>query len=382
MTERTIAENFPPGEFIREELEARQWSQIELAEIIGRSPNVVSELIAGKRSVTAEIARALGEAFGTSAQYWMNLESGYQLYKLRRSRGEDEAISRRAKLYQIAPIKEMVKRHWIESSENVEVLEKRILKFFEIETLAEEPVFPHAARKGTPSPTISSAQLTWLFRAKQLARAVHAAPFSERSFQAGLTKLKALVASTEAVRRVPRILADAGIRFLVVEHLPQTRIDGVTFWLDSKSPVVVLSLRYDRVDWFWHTLLHELGHVKRRDGLEHTLILDTDLVGDEAQPFDKKSDAEKQADLFASEFLVKQSDLQNFILRVRPLYGRQKIIGFANRIGVHPGIVVGQLQHRREIPWSSFRNMLDKVWDILTPSTLTDGWGQSVQIDR
>ncbi|MGA9111331.1 MAG: helix-turn-helix domain-containing protein, partial [Smithella sp.] len=70
MINKKVAEVFPPGEFIKEELEARNWSQTELAEIIGRQPNVISELIMGKRSITPETANALGDAFGTSAQYW------------------------------------------------------------------------------------------------------------------------------------------------------------------------------------------------------------------------------------------------------------------------------------------------------------------------
>ncbi len=64
--ERTPAEVFPPGEFIRGgAIEARGWSQVELAEILGRPPRLVSELIAGKRAITPETAKALGEAFNT-----------------------------------------------------------------------------------------------------------------------------------------------------------------------------------------------------------------------------------------------------------------------------------------------------------------------------
>src|SRR5665213_691828 len=72
--DRTPAEVFPPGEFIREEIEARGWSQVELAEILGRPPRLVSELIAGKRAITPETARALGEAFSTGAQFLVMLE--------------------------------------------------------------------------------------------------------------------------------------------------------------------------------------------------------------------------------------------------------------------------------------------------------------------
>ena len=63
--ERTPAEVFPPGEFIKEEIEARGWSQVEFAEIIGRPPRLISELIGAKRAVTPETAKGLAAAFGT-----------------------------------------------------------------------------------------------------------------------------------------------------------------------------------------------------------------------------------------------------------------------------------------------------------------------------
>jgi addiction module HigA family antidote len=79
MGNRTVAEVFPPGEFIAEEIEARGWSQIELAEILGRTPKLIGQLIAGKCAVTPETARGLGAAFGTGAEFWMNLERDYRL---------------------------------------------------------------------------------------------------------------------------------------------------------------------------------------------------------------------------------------------------------------------------------------------------------------
>lgn len=372
MTDRKVAEVFPPGDFIKEELEARNWSQLELAEIIGRHPRVVNEIIMGKRSIAPEIAKALGDALGTSAQYWMNLESAYQLW---RAKDADNEIARRARLYELAPIKDMVKRHWLEHSENIDVLEKQVTQFFGITSLDDPIRLPHAARKNTPE--LTPAQRAWIFRARHLAHAITARPFSEHSFKHGLSQLKQLLQSAQEARHVPRILAEAGIRFLILEHLPQTRIDGVTFWLDDKSPVIALSLRFDRIDWFWYTLSHELGHVEHRDGLIHTIMLDTDLVGDDSQKLEQKPAAEQHADSFAAELLIEQAALDNFIQRVRPLYGKQRILGFANRIAVHPGIVVGQLQFRKEIPWSSYRPMLEKVKHIVINSTLTDGWGQS-----
>jgi HTH-type transcriptional regulator/antitoxin HigA len=374
MNGRKIAEAFPVGDFIKEELEARNWTQIELSEIIGRQPSVINDLISGKRSVSPEIAKALGEAFDTSAEYWMNLDTAYQLW---RTQDSDNVISRRAKLYQIAPIKELTKRHWIEASENIDVLEKRVMKFLNISSLDEPINFLHAARKRTE--TILPAHNAWFSRAQQLAYAVHARAFSDQSFKDALGKLKNLLHSTVEIRHVPKILAGAGIRLIIIEQLSPSGIDGVTLWLNEKSPVIALSLRLDRIDGFWFTLAHELGHVKRRDGLRSKPILDIDIVSEGREKLEKH-EIEEQVNLFAAEFLVTQSELENFILRIRPLFGKQKIINFAKTMGVHPGIIVGQLQFRGEIHWSVHRKLLDKVRHIITQSALTDGWGQILPI--
>lgn len=373
MVERTFAEVFPPGVFIKEELEARNWSQAELAEIIGRYSGEISDLISGKRGITPEIAKALGSAFGTSAQYWMNLEASYRLHH---ANGTDaDVIARRARLYERAPIRDMVKRNWLETSENIDVLEQRVKRFFGITDLDEKVEFKCAARRGTQE--ITPSHLAWLCRARQLALAVHAQPFNERSLRDSLAELKCLLSNAEGIRQVPKVLADAGIRFLVVEALPKTRIDGVTFWLDAKSPVIVLTLRYDRIDWFWFTLAHEIGHVIRRDGLKSKVMIDTDLVGENNIPATEESDAEREASEFATNYLVSTSEMDSFIARVSPLYSKVRVAAFAKRVGVHPGIVVGQLHHRGELSYSSHRQLLDKVKSTVTQSALTDGWGDA-----
>ncbi len=82
MSHHINLESFPPGDYIPEEIEARGWTQLELAEIIGKPLQAVSEIVAGKRSITPEMAELLGAAFGTSAQVWLNLENAYQLSRV------------------------------------------------------------------------------------------------------------------------------------------------------------------------------------------------------------------------------------------------------------------------------------------------------------
>src|SRR5882762_2181912 len=117
---RRPAEVFPPGDFIREELDARGWTQADLAEILGRPLQAVNEIIAGKKTVTPDTAHGLGAAFGTGPEYWLNLEASYQLW--RDPPASDDTVARRARLYAKAPVKDMVRRGWIEQSSSVAVL--------------------------------------------------------------------------------------------------------------------------------------------------------------------------------------------------------------------------------------------------------------------
>lgn len=371
--EYQAAEVFPPGEFIREELEAREWTQADLAEIIDSTPRHVSELVSGKRAVTPETARKLAEAFGNSAELWLGLESDYQLY-LSRAKVEDGRIADRASLYSRAPIAEMARRGWIEKSSDVDYLGRQVKAFLGVNSLSEKSNLGGvAARAKHP---FTSAQEVWFRRARQLATAVDAGPFSQKRLNAALPRLRGLVPDPENVRHVPKILADAGIRFVVIEHTKGSRIDGAAFWIGRK-PLIALSMRYDKLDSFWHTLMHEVGHIYYK----HTSDLDVNLVGPDADP-SARSDADAEADAFAQEFLLPEAVLDRFIARNDPLYSKAKVLAFAAVQQVHPSIVLGQLKHRGRVRWQNLAGMHPRVRGVVTESALCDGWGQELPIWR
>lgn len=366
---REVAEAFPPGEFLKDELEARGWTQDTLAEITGIPGSVISNIVNGKRAISVEIASGLAAAFGTSAQFWMNLETSYQLWVETRS---DDKIARKALLYGLAPVNELIKRGWIEATKNLDELEQRLLAFLERKSIDERTQLVFAARRSTEQANPS--QVAWVHRAKHLARSIAAAEFSDERFAKVLKILRVFRKNAEDIREVPKILADAGIRLVLIEGLAKGKIDGATFWLNER-PVIAISMRHDRLDHFWFVLMHELGHIANRDALGGLPILDVNLVGEDAIPFEDKSEVEKHADMFAEDFLIERGEIEDFIGRVRPLYSKVKIKKFAGRIGVHPAIVLGRLQFRKEVEWSHSREMLVKVRAILILGALTDGWG-------
>jgi HTH-type transcriptional regulator / antitoxin HigA len=363
---RVPAEVFPPGEFIRDELDARGWTQGDLAQIMGRPLQLVNELVSGKKQITPETAMGLAQAFGDDdALYWMNLDN---VYRLAQAKPADEAVGRRAKLYSLFPVRELTKRKWIEPSDNLDVVENRVCSFYRIKNLDEKPEFAHAAK--AVDEERGPLQWAWLHRAYNLAKAApEAAAYSEPKLRAALTKLKGLLVAPEEIRQVPKILADAGVRFVIVEFLSTSKIDGAAFWIDD-APVIAMAIRFDRVNNFWFVLRHEIEHILNRDGQ----VLDVELT-ERLQRKDTVSAEEARANEAAAEFLVPKKELDSFIVRVRPLYSEQRIFLFAKRIGVHPGLVVGQLQFRDEVPYTHFRKHLVKIREIVTQTALTDGWG-------
>lgn len=88
MAEKTVAEVFPPGEFIQDELDSRGWSRADLADTMRCPARVIDEVIAGTREVKPDIARQLGDAFGTGAAFWLNLEASYRRHASRQTEGQ------------------------------------------------------------------------------------------------------------------------------------------------------------------------------------------------------------------------------------------------------------------------------------------------------
>jgi len=373
MALRKPAEVFPPGDVIKEEMEFRGWSQSDLAEILDRPLAMVNDVVSARRSISLETARGLGAAFGTSAEFWLNMDATFQLSKLESD--NSDAIARRAILFAKVPLKEMSRRGWIEPTENVELLESRVLRFLRIESLDQEPELPlHAARKSTSYHLpLTPLQKVWLIRSRQLAKTVSAATFQQSRFDELMDRLRLLLHIPQEVRHVPRLLAEFGIKLVVVEGFPGSKIDGASYVDEDGCPVIAMTLRFDRIDHFWFVLMHELGHVK--NGTES---IDVEIKVGEVNG---KPIEEMNADRFALDHLVPPAQLDNFIARIRPMYSSRRIEAFAKTMGVHPGIVVGQLQHRGEIAYSMLQKLLVPIRSVITESAVTDGWGSILPSD-
>jgi HTH-type transcriptional regulator/antitoxin HigA len=367
MTETFDMEVPPPGLFIREELDARGWSQRDLAFILGVPEQSVTLLVGGKRGVSADMARALGEAFDVPADFFANLQKAYELSL---ARTPDPGVAKRARLQDAYPVREMIKRGWLADTD-ASMLEAQLTRFFKAANVNEIPHLAHAAKK-TRYDDVSAVQLAWLFRVRQIAESMTVTRYSKAGLESAVIRLRNFLIDPEEIRNVPRLLAEVGVRFVVVEALPSSQIDGVCFWLNDQSPVIGMSLRHDRIDNYWFVLRHEIEHVLLGHGKEFEIV-DIDL-GAEVGPA-VVSEEERLANAAAANFCVPSDDMNSFIARKSPFISERDVLGFAKVRQVHPGLVVGQVQKRLE-RYDYLRKYLTKVRQHATAGAVVDGWGE------
>jgi HTH-type transcriptional regulator/antitoxin HigA len=355
----------PPGFYIREELEERGWTQRDLAYILGCPEQAVNMIVSGKRGISPEMAKALGDAFDVPAEFFANLQNAYDLAK---ARDPDPGVKRRARLQDRYPVREMIKRGWLQDTDAT-LLEVQMAKFLEVDDPEQIPHIEHAAKRSatevTPAP-----QLAWLFRVKQIAKSISlTVTFSEKKLQEAVGRLRQLTVDPEEIRHVPRVMMECGVRYIIVEGLPSGKIDGVCFWLDPHSPVIGMSLRLDRIDNFWFVLRHEIEHVLRGHG-KRDAIIDIDIY--QSDPANEEEHIANQAALV---FTIPEGEVRSFIARKQPFLSERDILGFARRVQVHPGIVVGQVQ-KQTGRFDLLRRHLVKVRQFATSAAMVDGWGQ------
>jgi HTH-type transcriptional regulator / antitoxin HigA len=363
-----------PGRVLRRMLDEKRWTQDELASITGRSRQAINELVSGRTGVTPEMATVLAAAFGNSATEWMKIDTAYRLSQTHTD--DVTEVQRRARLYEIAPVRDMQRRGWIRSTKDLAELEAELKRFFCTENLDPNIAFPVNTFRPEILGHLNPAERAWCYRARELAAAVPVDKrFDGKEIETLEKELRGLTAFPQHASRVSRILAKYGIRLVVIEPLPSGPIDGAAFWLNEHSPVIAMTVRYDRIDRFWFVLLHELAHIRNHDPSS----VDRELFADESgRAILFQDENEERASEMAAALLIPPDELTSFVRRVGPLYSRTRIIQFAHRMKTHPGIIVGQLQHRRAIRFSSHQQLLAKVRASITASALTDGYSKSI----
>lgn len=156
-------------------------------------------------------------------------------------------------------------------------------------------------------------------------------------FVSRLAKLSAL---EDGPLRALDAVRDIGIRIVIESGLPGMSVDGASFHAKEVGPVLAMTLRHDRLDNFWFTLLHELGHIAL-----HLNVPSDDVFVDSEEEESDELEPEAEANAFAKDSLISRDTWQRSDARRHGNEG--SVISLARQLNIHPAIVAGRIRFER-----------------------------------
>ena len=318
-----------PIEAIRFRMDQQGLKQKDLVPFIG-SKSKVSEVLAAKRPLSLSMIKALHEGLGIPAKVLIQ---------------DSEKVNE--DLIEIDwthfPISELIKRGWIAASKDYALAHAKAVmnEFFEGVGIGEAQFASYRrtvhSRSGEEVNKYSI--LAWtgyvLKCGKEEMRISEYKPGSiTKRF---LTDLARLSIFENGPILAKEFLSKHGIVMIVEEHLKGTKIDGCASMTDEGWPIIALTLRYDRIDNFWYTLIHELSHIAKN----HLSKLNGIFVDDDIES-DTDDQMEREADKFTKEVFIPReiwprSDA--FIEKTEDAVNQ-----LAQELRIHPAIIAGRIR--------------------------------------
>jgi len=345
-----------PGDHLEEHLEAREWSQAEFARISGLSKKLVSQIINGKNPVTPETAIKLERVLGMKAYIWAGLQTEWDLHQARRDprqlSAEDRAWIKRQ------PLKELKSCGVIDSDSDEFDMLHDLTAFYRIGTpsayeakVASVPVH-HREGKGRGE-VIPENVFAWLMMGERQARSMDLPKYDRNRFIKVVHSIRELTQEKVSVfaPKMKELSAEAGVALIFEPAFSKTKLFGSARWVDGLRPVIQMSLRMKSNDHFWWTFFHECGHILLHEGRDFA----DDKGGAET------NDVENEANEFAEGILVGRERLAK-IIQMAPR-SKQQVKLLANEIGIHPGILLGMMQHHKVID-HSYMNALKEKYEL------------------
>lgn len=326
--------DFPdPVEAIKFRMDQLSMKQQDLVPIIG-SRSKVSEILNRKRTLTLSMMRALHNDLGIPAEILLR-ESGANFPD-----GLSEVKWNRF------PFTEMAKRGWIKKNNYIKNRAEEIIRDL-IEQAGGQTVLLEVLFRKNPGSRVNSKMdnyslFAWCLRVLILARIT---PLKKKyRNDLSIDSMKD-IAKLSYFHNGPLLakefLAKQGIHLIIEPHLQKTYLDGVAMLLQDGTPVIGLTLRYDRIDNFWFSLLHELAHVIKhlKKDESNIFIDDFDLRGHETEILDtKESEADKLAQLSLIPPQVWKDDPASTNATVA------NVITLSQNLKIHPAIIAGKIR--------------------------------------
>ncbi len=335
-----------PGESILDMAEERGWTQAELAQRLGYSEKHISQLINGKVQLTVDAAQRLERVIGSTMDFWLALEANYQKHLARQAAAERHAAW--VPWLEELPLKELMACAAIPKlrldNKHKPSLVDACLRFFGVATPDEWRAhyggMQMAFRRSRAEQSDVGAISAWLRLGEQQAEKLDGPKYDKSRFEKALHVIRGL--STEAPEvfepQMRQLLHEAGVLLVLVPAIPRAHVSGVARWLTPTRPLIQLSLYGKTNDKFWFSFFHEAAHILLHANSKEekkSIFLDdpNTISGDDPR--------EHEANQWAGNTLIPAQ----YVPELSVLRSKAAVIDFAQRINLHPGIVVGRLQH-------------------------------------
>jgi len=317
-------------------------NQGQLANLIGTTQSVISRMEdSDYGGHTLRILNRIAEALNTSLEVRFSPE-GLPLAEPTITPGYSNEVLMQC------PAMQMKDRGWLDSLETPNDLMIQLRFFLGICPKLAAANF----RQSKPDKANEAAMMCWLTKLEIEAERIDVSRFTKRRLKQELPDLVHLSARDDGPVKAVEWLEDRGVRCIFIKHFPKTYLDGAAMLLDDGKPSVGLSLRHDRLDSFWFTLLHEIGHI-----LLHQKELLSNPIVDEEVEKDSNEIHEAQADRFAGNAWVSPNAWKQFRRKTGNYLRLSDIKGFAADLGVTQALVAGRL--RRELKrWRHYKDLL------------------------
>ena len=341
----------PPGDTLRDMMEERDLSQAELSRRLGRPTQAINEILAGKKEITEDTAIELERVLQVPAHFWLTREAQYREYlaRLRAVQANRNAIP----WVQTFPLKALQQAKVLPAgrltAKFVETLVEPMLSFFGVASPegwdAQYEQLQVQFRRARPEAQTNVPGITsWLRMGEIQAQQSDVRSFDAAALERALPAMRALTVADAATigPALTRLCAQVGVMLVFVPALQGTHVSGVARWLHGK-PLVQLSLLGKWNDIFWFSFFHEIGHILKHPA-RRAVFLD-----DASSGIPLSAPEELEADRFAAEVLIPSA--MSTALKELPLT-KTDIEAFAAQTQLHPGIVVGHLQHHGRLAWA------------------------------
>jgi HTH-type transcriptional regulator / antitoxin HigA len=333
-----------PGRSLRSTLSELGLTQADLAARTGLSQKHINQIVQGIAPITPETALFLERATHVPARTWSAMEAVYRERLARRH--DEERFAEEADWLQDLPIRELVKRGYVNRSDSKGRQVEQVCRFFGVadrERWRRVWLAPLVSyRQSTSFDVDTGAVATWLRLGELKAQDVDVDAFDAKRFRRALTYARELTVkdSGVALKRLQHECANAGVAIIFLAEISGTRTSGAARWLTPSKALIQLSDRYKADDQFWFSFFHEAAHLLLHSKKEMFV-----------SPADRSAiseDEEDEANSFAEAHLI-PGRYKSWLHSLRT---NRDVIEFADELGIAPGIVVGRLHNDGIWGWS------------------------------